>query len=302
MGAEFVVFSRSHAEPDSALRNRQADTATIPVQAGNHLFGCLLAGKRSSGLNYLSEDLAFLDKVAALLAGMLQNFKLTDEKELQRQREQQLKALATQAELKALKSQINPHFLYNALNDLQQLTGENPEAARKIILDLSRVFRYALDGSERDYVKLGEEVDFLEAYLAIQHMRFEDRLQYRIDIPTELRECLIPPMIIQPLVENAVIHGVWPKRGGGTVVVSARRMDSKLQISVEDDGEGFDCRDLSLNNSGIGLQNVRLRVSIIDPANAVRITTKPNAGTTVAFELPLVFYDKEAAGFYVSLF
>jgi hypothetical protein len=181
MDAESVVFSQSSAEPD--LRNRQSDTATVPVQAGHRLFGCLHVGKRSGGQKYLSEDLAFLDKVSGQTAGMLQNIELREERELQRRREQQLKELASQAELKALKAQINPHFLYNALNSLAQLTRENPEAGEKSILDLSHVFRYALSASERDNVKLGEEADFLESYLAIEQIRFEKRLRFSFDIP-----------------------------------------------------------------------------------------------------------------------
>jgi GAF domain-containing protein len=111
MDAGSVVFSRSYAEPDAALRSRQADTAMVPVQTGTRLFGCLLVGKRSGGQNYLSEDLAFLGKVAGQMAGMLQNIELREERELQRRREQQLQALATQAELKALKdleARLNP--------------------------------------------------------------------------------------------------------------------------------------------------------------------------------------------------
>jgi two-component system, LytTR family, sensor kinase len=287
MVAESAVFSLSNTEPESALRNRQSDTAVVPVQAGRRWFGRLHVGKRSGGRMYMSEDLAFLDKVAAHTAGMLQNIELREERELQSRREQQLKELASQAELRALKAQINPHFLYNALNGLAQLTREIPEAAEKSILDLSKVFRYALSASERDSVKLEEEADFLESYLAIEQMRFEERLRFRIDIPEELRECAIPPMIIQPLVENAVIHGISPKIAGGRILVAARRIDSKLCICVEDDGAGFDCRDCPPDNGGIGLQNVRMRIRTLDPANNVHIDSKPGVGTKVTLEIPI---------------
>jgi sensor histidine kinase YesM len=100
-------------------------------------------------------------------------------------------------------------------------------------------------------------------------------------------------MIIQPLVENAVIHGIGPKIGRGRIVVRARRIDSKLRISVQDDGVGFDCRDSSSSNGGIGLQNIRSRVMTIDPTNTVRIDSKPGAGTTVTFEIPIESHDKE---------
>ena len=94
-------------------------------------------------------------------------------------------------------------------------------------------------------------------------------------------------MIIQPLVENAVKHGISPKIAGGRILVVARRIDSKLDISVQDDGMGFDCRDYLPKNGGIGLQNVRARIRTLDPADTVRIDSKPGTGTTVAFELPI---------------
>jgi LytS/YehU family sensor histidine kinase len=265
------------------------------VQTGSRLFGRLLVGKRRSGQNYLSEDLAFLDKVAGQTAGMLQNFELREEREIQRRREQQLKELAIQAQIKALKAQINPHFLCNALNGIAQLTSENPEA-RESILDLKQALGYALSALERDDVKLGEEADFIKAYLAIEQTLLGERLHYLIDIPEELRECRIPPMIIQPLVENAVKHGISPKIAGGRILVVARRVDSKLVISVQDDGMGFDCRDYLPKNGGIGLQNVRARITLLDPANTIRIDSKPGAGTMVVIELPIEIHDKEGEG------
>jgi two-component sensor histidine kinase len=295
MDAESAAFSQSNAGPDPDSRNRQSDTAAVPMQTGNRTFGCLQLGKRCSGRKYMSQDLAFLDKVAGQTAGMLQNIELREEQELQRRREQQLKELASLAELKALKAQINPHFLYNAFNSLAALSRENPKAVEKSILDLSGAFRYALSASERDRVKLGEEADFLETYLAIEQIRFEERLRFRIDIPQELRECRIPPMIVQPLVENSVKHGISPSIAGGSVLVAARRIDSKLRISVQDDGAGFDLREYSPGNGGIGLQNVRSRIATLDPANHFHIESKRGAGTTVTIELPI-----EGSGFPVQ--
>jgi LytS/YehU family sensor histidine kinase len=109
----------------------------------------------------------------------------------------------------------------------------------------------------------------------------------------ELLECRIPPMIIQPLVENAVIHGISASLAGGQIVVVASRIDSKLRISVQDDGVGFDCRNSSSGHSGIGLQNIRSRIRTLDPANDVHIDSKPGAGTTVTFDVPLEIRKKE---------
>jgi hypothetical protein len=166
-------------------------------------------------------------------------------------------------------------------------TQQNPEG--EVFYERPRPYRYCL-GCDL-FLCYGHELEPCHCHLHA----CRERLRYRIDIPKELQECLIPPMIIQPLVENAVIHGIWPKRAGGSIVVAARRIDSKLSISVQDDGMGFDCQDSCSNDCGIGLQNVRLRIKTLDPGNHLRVDSKRGTGTTVAFELPFEIAEKEFA-------
>jgi two-component system LytT family sensor kinase len=298
----FVKEEERDLDADSVSErkgDRQADTVTIAVRSGDRLFGHLLIGKRHGGQNYQSEDLLFLEQVTGQLAGMLQNFERRAEQERQSRREERLRELAAEAELKALKAQINPHFLFNALNSLAELTRENSEATEKGIVDLSQVFRYALTATKRDRVELGEELDFLESYLAVEHIRFEDRLQYTIDVPAALRRCRIPPMIIQPLVENAVKHGITQNRAGGRVSIVARRNGGNLRISVVDNGTGFETESRAPGGNGVGLNNVRRRIEALNAGNRLEIKSQPGMGTTVSFEIPVAIAEsvrEEARG------
>lgn len=166
---------------------------------------------------------------------------LRSRRELRRQqeREQELRQMATQMELAMLKSQMNPHFLFNTLNTVSALVGSAPELARTVLAYLADILRYALDSDRHQYVRLEEEVDFATKYLAIEQARFGNRLQVRVQMPPELRQCLIPPMVVQPLVENAVKHGLAPKAEGGYVSIEAQRKDNVLTLKVSDNGVGM---------------------------------------------------------------
>lgn len=296
MNAESVAFkaenSNSGAAEDNGWNrvhaaNRQLETAMLPIGMSRHLFGYLLMGKRGGGQRYQSEDLDFLDAIAGQLAGMLNSIELREAYDLQKHQESILRELTAQAELKALKAQINPHFLYNALNSLAYLTHNNPDEAEAAVLHLADVFRYALNSSKRESVTLGEEASFMESYLLVEQMRFEERLQFEIDIPKDLRGCLIPPMIIQPLVENAVKHGITEKLEGGKIVIAAQLNGESLRISVTDNGVGFDENERShFSNKGIGLENVRSRIKALGSSKSLEIRSIPGSCTTVWFEVP----------------
>jgi len=221
------------------------------------------------------------------LAGMLQNFEMRAEREVQTRRQNELRELAVRSELRALQAQIQPHFLFNALNSLAYLTQEDPKAAETGILHLSRIFRYVLDVTRKDIVKLGEELDFIDSYLAMERLRFEDKLEYEIDAGEVVREYDIPPVLIQPLVENAVKHGISRKTGVSTIRITASVHDSKLRVSVEDSGVGFDAKALEVSGGGgVGLINTRSRLERIPGAEALEIDSAPGAGTRVSFEIP----------------
>jgi hypothetical protein len=265
--------------------NKQLETVTLPIRMDRHLFGFLDMGARRGGQRYLSEDMDFLDAIAEQMAGTLNSIELRQAFDLQKHQELRLRELTAQAELKALKAQINPHFLYNALNSLAHLTHNNPDLAEAATLNLASVFRYALNASKRESVTLGEEVDFLKSYLLVEQARFEERLQFEIDIPENLLECQIPPMIIQPLVENAVKHGITEKTEGGKVVIKAQLNGGSLKICVTDNGVGFENSRFHSGHNGVGLENVRSRIKALDPSKSLEILSNPGLGTIVWFEV-----------------
>src|SRR6185437_2133373 len=166
----------------------------------------------------------------------------------------------TEAELRALRAQINPHFLFNALTTIGYLIQTTPSRALDTLMRLTSLLRGVLR-SEGELTTLGRELEIIEAYLDIEHARFEDRLRVRIDVAPGLRDLRIPPLLLQPLVENAVKHGIAPLRDGGEVMVSASTRPAAagsavLTIVVHDTGAGAAQEELERRRrSGIGLHN-----------------------------------------------
>ena len=182
-----------------------------------------------------------------------------------RERERAAAALATelaQARLQALRMQINPHFLFNTLNTISALIRENPDAADRMIVRLSELLRRTLDRSDVQEVPLREEIEFLKSYLEIEQMRFADRLTVRFDIETKANELLVPHLILQPLVENALRHGIMPREEAGRIEISARiGAGEQLELMVRDNGNGLSTTNGSNGREGIGLKNVRSRLA-----------------------------------------
>ncbi|MFS0558964.1 ECF transporter S component [Brevibacillus sp. 179-C9.3 HS] len=205
--------------------------------------------------------------------------------------------LLADAEIKALHAQINPHFLFNALNTIVSFIRFRPEQARELLIHLGEYFRRNLHDSG-GYVSLARELEHIEAYLAIERARFGDKLHVKYDIEDGVERYNVPGLILQPLVENAVKHGLLPKREGGTVVIRARRKEKQIvELTVADDGVGMDVDPFELAQagknegrrlSGIGLSNVKCRLQSIygDPYGIV-IESKSGNGTTCTIQLPI---------------
>ena len=200
--------------------------------------------------------------------------------------EEKLRTLAARSRLDALISQINPHFLFNALNTVSVLIDENPSEAQRLTLKLSNIFRQTLRASGREIVGLQEELNFIHDYLEIEKARFGDRLQVEEQVSVENAE--VPCFTLQPLVENAIKHGASPKIGTTTIQIQVHQSDGRLKVQVSDDGIGMhqDALDHVLER-GYGLKNLVDRLTILYQENfSWRVESQYQKGTTVRLELP----------------
>jgi LytS/YehU family sensor histidine kinase len=189
--------------------------------------------------------------------------------------------------MRALQAQINPHFLFNTLNVLANMIQDNPDRAERVIEQLAEVFRYALESTRRERVSLEEEVRFLQAYLDIERARFGERLQHHWTLDSGVEKVQIAPMLLQPLVENAVRHGIAPALRGGELWIHAMVNTNQLVLQVEDSGVGLFARS-SNPGLGVGLNNVRerLRHCYGEGADLVLEAREPE-GTRVTLLLPV---------------
>lgn len=197
-----------------------------------------------------------------------------------------------------LKSQINPHFLFNTLNSISTLVSSSKEQARRVISQLSDVFRYALDAHGGELVKLVHEIDFIENYVRIQQVRFGDRLRFVKNVDTSCLGFYIPPMILQPLVENSVKYGIAPKDEGGTIFLTVQRHGGSVYFEVKDDGLGTLAKKvMDGTSSGIGMTNTDLRLrSYFGPEAGLRVAASDQGYAvqfTVAEEMLIATERKE---------
>ncbi len=197
---------------------------------------------------------------------------------------------AQDAELRSLRYQVNPHFLFNTLNSLSTLVMRSqPGEAEKMILNLSKFYRTSLSGDPLEDVPLSDEVHLQNLYLDIESVRFPKRLKTKIDIPDDLMNMLVPGLILQPLVENAIKHGVSRSKRPVTIEISARSEDDHLILTVTDDGEGTKETDGDDRISGIGLANVRDRLETRFGREASLKVMRPSAGGFIAeLTMPLL--------------
>ena len=202
----------------------------------------------------------------------------------------------SEARLNALRMQLDPHFLFNALNTISSQVERDPKLARAMIEHLGNLLRLSLESKDRQEVPLAEEMAFLEHYLAIQKIRFDDHLRIEIDIAPEVKYASVPCLFVQPLVENAIRHGISRRASGGTVIVSARKNGSRLELRVLDDGVGLPPGWTLESCGGVGLSVTRQRIAGLYPDVESCFAVKPRAtgGTEVEISLPLRWTGNEA--------
>ncbi len=205
-----------------------------------------------------------------------------------REREAQaslLESRLNEARLRSLQAQLQPHFLFNTLNGIATLVRRDPATAEEMLLSLSDLLRIALSSSHRQEIPLREEMDFMERYLALQKMRFGERLQVSEEIDPEAMDCLVPALVLQPLVENAIRHGLEPSGRPGKLRIAGSREGNWLKLTVEDDGVGLSPGEE--HGSGVGLANVRERLAALHgAAQKFSIAPGPQGGVVVNIKFP----------------
>ena len=200
----------------------------------------------------------------------------------------------SEARLNALRMQLDPHFLFNALNTISSHVERDPKLTRRMIEHLGDLLRMSLESKDRQEVPLAEELAFLEHYLEIQKIRFGDQLRVVMDVAPEVKYAAVPSMFIQPLVENAIRHGISRRASGGTLVVRAKPLGDRLEIRVLDDGVGLPLGWTLEGSEGLGLSITRQRIAGIHPNGTSRFVVKNRAegGTEVEVSLPLRLGDE----------
>lgn len=209
---------------------------------------------------------------------------------------------AAQAHLSMLLAQIEPHMLFNTLANLRALIGDEPDKAREMLDSLIEFLRSTLQHSRTSTVALEQDFQILDSYLSLMAIRLGDRLRYSMVLPESLKRCSIPSLLLQPIVENAIKHGIEPAIDGGSVVIKAEKRNNRLVLMVEDTGKGLTQamgadREPLLEDSvsGLGLANVRARCEALPGGKFDIVSPLPasNKGTAVTIELPLTFQDEQ---------
>jgi LytS/YehU family sensor histidine kinase len=277
--------------------------AVVPLVAHGSTLGTLWLGSASRERRYEAGDVelgALLEILGARAALALDNARLYAEVREAHEHElrtTQLEVRLTEARLEALRSQLNPHFLFNALNTIAMLVRRqaNPDALRGIV-GLSQLLRQVLDRREAALVGLGEELALVEHYLAIEQLRFRDRLQVRMEVAPEALGARVPSLLLQPLVENAVRHGIGARQEAGWVRIVGRREGDRLRLEVRDSGPGFPPGWESRSPLGLGLANTRERLlNLYARDHRLELGNAPSGGAVVTVTIPFQAVPEEAA-------
>ena len=266
------------------------DDARMVIRTADNPQYAVILREFFGGRRLLSDEIKLLESISLLAARRIDVLRVSHERYEQKFREQEFARLATEAQLSALRSQINPHFLFNALTTLGYLIKTSPDKAYDTLLRLTQLLRGVLK-STGEFSTLGSEVKLVENYLDIERARFEEKLTVNIDIPRELESVCVPSLMLQPVVENAIKHGISENTKGGQVKISAALIhhngDSGLQLTVWDSGPGKNGAKAT-GTDGVGLRNIRERLkSHYGDTARMTIRTGGEHGTTAMIEFPI---------------
>ncbi|HXB74733.1 MAG TPA: sensor histidine kinase [Candidatus Acidoferrales bacterium] len=286
------IVELAHADPLGALLPLPNIEVLVPISAAGRVTHLLLVSPGQARPGLVTHDLEYLRAVAALTGNRLDALRREREAAERQSREALLLQQVTESELRALRAQINPHFLFNSLNTIADQVVRDPARAEAMTLRLAGVFRHVLDNSSRPLTSIRDEIEFLRTYLYIEEVRFGDRLQVEIDVAPAVAGEHLPSLILQPLVENALKHGLGPKPGPGHLWISAAPQDGSVCLKVEDDGMGIGSSALALlalhhRSDGLGLTNVaeRLRTLYQDRASLI-LEPRDGGGTRATLLIP----------------
>jgi LytS/YehU family sensor histidine kinase len=265
--------------------------AVLPLVARGELLGAMSLMTSVSGRRLDSGELTLLELFAARAALAIDNARLYTEALEARERAvrtSQLEAQVVHARLDALRAQLNPHFLFNALNTVAMLVRRKANAdALKAVVSLSEVLRQALAGGGAQQVALREELSLVDHYLRVEQLRFRDRLRVSVEVEPDTLDASVPSLVLQPLVENAVRHGVARRGEGGCVEIAGRREKGTLVLQVRDDGPGFPRGWDPVRGGRVGLANTRERLQrLYGSAFRLETSNAPSGGAVVTVEIP----------------
>ncbi len=233
-----------------------------------------------------------------IIAGAVQAYRYYERYVNSELRLERLEHSFAEARLNALRMQLDPHFLFNALNTISSHVERDPKLTRRMIEHLGDLLRLSLESKDKQEVPLVEELEFLEHYLAIQKIRFGSQLKVKMQIAPEVRLAAVPALVVQPLVENAIRHGISRRAAGGTVTVQAMREDGRLAIRVLDDGVGLPPGWSMDGSAGLGLSITRERIAGLHPDGDSRfeVHNRTEGGTAAEISLPLRLVGEEEDG------
>jgi two-component system LytT family sensor kinase len=259
------------------------DEVLVPIYAGGAARRVLRAAPGPTRPGLVSRDLLYLRDLATQCGNRLDAISREREAADRQSREAVLVQQVTEAELRALRAQVNPHFLFNSLNTIADLTVRDPARAETMTVRLAAVFRHVLAHSARPLTTVRDELAFLRTYLYIEEVRFGERLHVTIEATPEVEDAPVPSLILQPLVENALKHGLGPKPGPGRLWIRAERDGGDVRLTVEDDGMGL----RTARPEGVGLANIadRLRTLYRDRAS-VTLEAREGGGAIATVRIP----------------
>ena len=281
-------------ERDSSDRSGSPADVLIPIPSRNNS-NQLAVYLRGHHRTLLTTEIDLLSELALHAGRRLDDLEREEERIDRVRKEGYLSRQLMEAELRALRSQINPHFLFNSLNTIASLIPSEPEKAERMTVRMSSIFRYVLIHADRPFSSLGEELEFLRTFLEIEQIRFGDRLSVEFEVDPAAGHLMIPSLILQPLVENAIKHGIAPKVGKSRITVGAKCVDDMIQVDIDDDGVGLRHNAVTdrhlrrmANSTGIGLHNIRERLSTLYGAAAgLTLTDLESAGCRATLTIPV---------------